>query len=140
MKYLIVMESYILKEKEIKYKKNKCVDGWTTSPEKCWKFSKNGALKIIEDLKREYRINYDKGLVKFYIEPEMEESDMQVEEMTERKIQKAHCDWIKVQASELKALLQYDDTTVLLNKQRALSGIETAIQSLEEVRLYINEL
>lgn len=54
--------------------------------------------------------------------------------------QKAHCDWIKEQAVELKALLQYDNKTVILNKQRALSGIETAIQSLEEIRSYINEL
>lgn len=60
--------------------------------------------------------------------------------ITERTIQKAHCDWIKAQASEIKALLKYDDKTVLLNKQRALSGIETAMQSLEELRLYINEM
>lgn len=65
---------------------------------------------------------------------------MQSNGITKRTIQKAHCNWIKAQASELKALLQFDDTTVLLNKQRALSGIETAIQSLEELRLYINEL
>lgn len=31
MKYLIVMESSVLKPTEIKYKKNKCVAGWTTN-------------------------------------------------------------------------------------------------------------
>lgn len=55
-------------------------------------------------------------------------------------MQKEHCDWIKAQAVELKALLKYDNETVILNKQGALSGIETAIQSLEEIRSYINEL
>lgn len=57
---------------------------------------------------------------------------MKATDITEKTIQKAH--------NELKALLQYDDKTVLLNKQRALSGIETAIQPLEELKLYINKL
>lgn len=61
-------------------------------------------------------------------------------EITEKATQKANCDWIKAQVNELKALLQYDDSTVRLNKQRVLSGIETAIQSLEEIRLYIKGL
>lgn len=65
---------------------------------------------------------------------------MKAKNISEKTIQKAHCDWIKEQAVELKALLQYDNETVILNKQRALSGIETAIQSLEKIRLYINEL
>lgn len=65
---------------------------------------------------------------------------MKVKDVSEKTMQKAHCDWIKAQAVELKALLQYDSKTVMLNKQRALSGIETAIQSLEEIRSYINEL
>lgn len=65
---------------------------------------------------------------------------MNAMDITDRTIQKTHCDWVKAQANELKALLKYDDTTFLLNKQRALSGIETAMQSLEELRLYINEL
>lgn len=65
---------------------------------------------------------------------------MMAMDITERTIQKANCDWIKAQASEIKALLKYDDKTVLLNKQRALSGIETAMQSLQELKSYINEL
>lgn len=41
---------------------------------------------------------------------------------------------------EIKALLQYDDNIVKINKQRALSDIETAIQSLNELKEYINQL
>lgn len=65
---------------------------------------------------------------------------MKAIEITEKATQKAHCDWIKAQVNELKALLQYDDSTVRLNKQRVLIDIETAMQSLEEIRLYINGL
>lgn len=65
---------------------------------------------------------------------------MKTVEITEKATQKAHCDWIKAQVNELKALLQYDDSTIRLNKQRVLSGIETSIQSLEEIRLYIKGL
>lgn len=65
---------------------------------------------------------------------------MKAKEISEKTIQKAHCDWIKAQAGEIKALLQYDNKTVVLNKQRASSGIGTAIQLLEEIRSYINEL
>lgn len=65
---------------------------------------------------------------------------LKAKNISEKTIQNAHCDWIKAQAIELKALLQYDDITVILNKQRALSGIETAMQSLEEIRSYIKDL
>lgn len=65
---------------------------------------------------------------------------MKAEQITEKTIQKAHCDWIKAQAEEIKALLQYNDNTIQENKQRALSGIETAIASLKELQVYINEI
>lgn len=41
----------------VKYKRNKCVDGFAYDKDKCWKFTKQGAKKIIERLKNEYRMN-----------------------------------------------------------------------------------
>lgn len=41
----------------IQYKKYKCIDGFTRNKEQCWKFSKQGAIKIIERLKYQYRNN-----------------------------------------------------------------------------------
>lgn len=41
----------------VQYKRYKCIDGFSSNRDICWKFSKQGALKIIEDLKREYYRN-----------------------------------------------------------------------------------
>lgn len=41
----------------IQYKRYKCIDGWCKNKDLCWQFSKQGALKIIERLKREYYRN-----------------------------------------------------------------------------------
>ena len=41
----------------IEYKRYKCCDGFSLDKALCWKFSKQGALKIIERLKIEYRAN-----------------------------------------------------------------------------------
>ena len=58
MKYYIVR---IYKPTNIKeYKRYKCIDGFTTRKDLCWQFSKQGALKIIERLKYQHRINIDK--------------------------------------------------------------------------------
>lgn len=65
---------------------------------------------------------------------------MKAIDITEKTIHKAHCDWIRQQANKVKALLQYDDKTIVLNKQIALSSIDTAMNSLEELKLYINQL
>lgn len=64
MKYYIVM--YNKQFDTINYKKNKCVDGWSIIKDDCWKFSKQGAKKIIERLKYEYRNNIDN--LEFYLE------------------------------------------------------------------------
>lgn len=40
------------------YKRTKCCDYWTTSKEVCWRFSKQGAKKIIETLNQYNRYNY----------------------------------------------------------------------------------
>lgn len=58
MKYYIVMTHKNTGIKE--YKRYKCIDGFTTRKDLCWQFSKQGALKIIERLKYQYRINIDK--------------------------------------------------------------------------------
>lgn len=64
MKYYIVMHNKQFNTTQ--YKRYKCIDGFTKDKNICWKFSKQGALKIIERLKREYRHNIN-NLV-FYIE------------------------------------------------------------------------
>ena len=69
MKYYIVrVVKYANGEQHKTYKKYKCIDGYSTKKEECWKFSKQGALGIIENLKRYCRAQYDKGLVDFYLE------------------------------------------------------------------------
>ena len=41
----------------VEYKRYKCIDGFTKDKNLCWQFSKAGALRIIENLKNEYRRN-----------------------------------------------------------------------------------
>lgn len=41
----------------VEYKRYKCIDGWSKNKNMCWQFSKQGALKIIERLKYEYKRN-----------------------------------------------------------------------------------
>lgn len=48
MRYYIVKETKYGKE----YKRYKCIDGFSKNKELCWKFSKQGALSIIERLKK----------------------------------------------------------------------------------------
>ena len=64
MKYYIVMHNKQFNT--TKYKKNKCVEGWSTVKDCCWKFSKQGAKKIIESLKYGYRNNINN--LEFYME------------------------------------------------------------------------
>lgn len=49
---------YIVKKNNqngtVEYYRYKCIVGWSKKKENCWQFSKQGALKIIERLKREY--------------------------------------------------------------------------------------
>ena len=59
---------------------------------------------------------------------------------SDKEICKTHCDWIVEQIKEIKALLYHDDTTVRMNKNRAKSAINTAMYSLEELRLYIEDI
>lgn len=40
-----------------RYKRYKCIDGFTENKSLCWKFSKQGAIKIIDRLKQEYYRN-----------------------------------------------------------------------------------
>ena len=44
MKYFIMR---IDKNNRTFYKKNKCVDGWSTNKAECWAFSRQGAKNII---------------------------------------------------------------------------------------------
>ncbi len=39
------------------YKRYKCIEGFAYDKNLCWQFSKQGAKKIIERLKYEYRYN-----------------------------------------------------------------------------------
>ena len=44
------MKYYIIKttKKGIEYKRTKCLDNWSKTPEGCWKFSEQGAKKIVD--------------------------------------------------------------------------------------------
>lgn len=46
-----------LRTGRIEYKQYKCSDGFSQNRDTCWKFSRQGAEKIIERLKHEYRAN-----------------------------------------------------------------------------------
>ncbi len=46
-----------LRTGKIEYKQYKCSDGFNPNRDLCWQFSKQGAEKIIERLKYEYRAN-----------------------------------------------------------------------------------
>lgn len=54
---------------------------------------------------------------------------------------KFHCDWIIERAKELKALFAYNsDRMIVFNKVRALSAIDTAMDSLKELKAYIESV
>ena len=36
--------------KETSFKRYKTIEGWSKNPEECWKFSKQGAKKIVDGL------------------------------------------------------------------------------------------
>ena len=51
-----------------------------------------------------------------------------------------NCDWVIDGAKELKALLSYNSKEMLnLNKTRVLSGIDTMIDALKELRLFASD-
>lgn len=56
----------------VEYKRYKCIDGFSKKKELCWQFSKQGAEKIIERLKDEYRRNINN--VEFELEEVIEEA------------------------------------------------------------------
>lgn len=60
MKYYIKM--YDKQFNRTKYKQYKCIDGFNANKELCWKFSKQGALKIIERLTDKDRSEYRRNL------------------------------------------------------------------------------
>ena len=60
MKYYIKM--YNKQFNRTKYKRYKCIDGFSENKELCWKFSKQGALKIIERLTDKDRSEYRRNL------------------------------------------------------------------------------
>lgn len=57
MKYYIKKTN--LQTGRVEYKRYKCIDGFDKDKTVCWQFSKQGALGIIERLKREYWRNLD---------------------------------------------------------------------------------
>lgn len=65
---------------------------------------------------------------------------MNANAINNKTVNKAHCDWIVMQATELKALIAYGEKTIALNKTRALSAIEIATQSLNELKAYIESI
>lgn len=66
---------------------------------------------------------------------------MKATEIDDITIHKAHCDWIAKNALELKALFSYkSEKMVEANKVRALADINTIVDSLAELKLYIESL
>lgn len=62
----------------------------------------------------------------------------QVKDIT---VNKAHCDWIIEKAKELKALISYEsDSMIAAKKVRALSSIDTMMNSLNELKAYIESV
>lgn len=61
--------------------------------------------------------------------------------VAEKEISKQlyNCSWIIERAKELKALLSYNDPKMVArNKTRALSGIDTMMEALEELKEYVS--
>lgn len=71
MKYYIRMTN--TQTGTVKYKRYKCLDGFTSDKDLCWRFSKNGALSIIERLKKEYWRNISNLI--FDLEPAPENTE-----------------------------------------------------------------
>ena len=66
---------------------------------------------------------------------------MKATQINDISINKAHCEWIYEQAKEIKTLFSYNsDRMIELNKTRALSSIDTAINSLNELKAYIEQI
>lgn len=70
-KVYITMKSNVCAKPRLYVKRYKCSDGWllvtdeNSDMSNCWAFSKQSAKKIIENLKKEYKINYEKDLIEF---------------------------------------------------------------------------
>lgn len=66
---------------------------------------------------------------------------MKATEITDTTVNKAQCDWIIEKAKELKALLSYNsESMIAANKVRALSNIDTMMNSLNELKAYIESV
>lgn len=60
-------------------------------------------------------------------------------EITDFTINKAHCDWIIEQVMELKALFGYESERMIeLNNVRAMSAVDTALNSLSKLKHYLS--
>ena len=55
------------------FKRYKCISGFTADKSLCWKFSKQGAAKIVADFKHEYRIAVEQHRVDFDMIPAEED-------------------------------------------------------------------
>lgn len=66
---------------------------------------------------------------------------MKATEISDVAVFKAHCDWVVEQAKMVKALLNYNsEEMVAANKTRALSAIDTMMDSLRELKGYVEEV
>ena len=75
------------------------------------------------------------------VRTEKEYKIMEAAKISEKAINKAHCDWIIEQARKLKVLLSHDDPRMIeLNRVRALSAIETSENALKELRAFIESV
>lgn len=66
---------------------------------------------------------------------------MKATEIKDVTVNKAHCDWIIEKAKELKALISYEsESMIAANKVRALSSIDTMMDSLNELKAYVESV
>lgn len=66
---------------------------------------------------------------------------VKVNEISDFTVAKAHCDSVIGEARELKALFSYESKSMVsLNKTRALGCIESAMNSLSELKALVAEM
>lgn len=75
MKYYIrrIKRDKNLLKDYVAYKRYKCTEGFCADKSMCWKFSKQGARGIIEELNNEFKNYVEAGLMEFDMIPAEEE-------------------------------------------------------------------
>lgn len=75
MKYYVVQKRFDSSGRltHTLFKRYKCIDGFTPNKSLCWRFSKQGATRIVANLTHEYRKAVEQGRIKFDMIPAEED-------------------------------------------------------------------